>query len=61
MARALGLAHGQTVSHWEIGFRVPKGVSERFLQLLDALPTEDLQRITKRLEKLGAEELRARK
>lgn len=61
MAEALGLAHAHTISHWENGFRVPKGVSDRFLRLLDGLPADDLQRITKRLEKLGTEEPRARK
>ncbi len=61
MARALGLAHAHTISHWENGFRIPKGVSDRFLSLLDELQNDELRKITKRLEKLGTEESRARK
>lgn len=61
MAQALGLAHAHTISHWENGFRVPKGVSDRFLRLLDGLTTDELHRITKCLEKLGTKEPRVRK
>lgn len=62
MARALGIAQAHTISHWETGFRVPKGISARFLRFLSALPQEDLLKITKHLEKLGMKEKpRARK
>ena len=61
MAQALGLAHAHTISHWENGFRVPKGISERFLSLLDELSGDELRRVTRRLEKMGMEESDARK
>ena len=60
MAKAMGLADGHTISHWENGFRIPKGVSNRFLCFLDTLPKDELRKIAKRLEKLGTEESDAR-
>ena len=61
MAVSLGIADGHTISHWENGVRVPKGMSERILKLLSALPNNELRKITKRLEKLSTEASSARK
>lgn len=61
MARSLGISQGHTISHWENGFRTPKGVSARLLRLLNELSGDELRKITKRLEKMGLEESDARK
>lgn len=61
MAQGLGISDGHTISHWERGFRIPKGVSARILRFLSELSQEELRKIAKHLEKLGTEDSRARK
>lgn len=61
MAKAIGIADQDTISHWETGFRIPKGISERMLLLLEKLRGTELRRVTKRLEKIGLEKTKGNK
>ena len=60
MAAALGIADPNTISHWETGFRTPKGISERLLLLLEKLRGKELQRVTRQLERIGTEKSSAK-
>ncbi|MBI4924754.1 MAG: helix-turn-helix transcriptional regulator [Bdellovibrio sp.] len=55
MAKAIGIADPNTISHWETGFRTPMGVSERLLLLLEKLRGKSLHQVIKQLEKIGSE------
>ena len=54
MARIIG-SSTMVISHWENGFRVPQGITARFLALLYSLPDSDLKKVSKLLEKLSKE------
>ena len=61
MSEALGLANRVTIAHWENATRVPTATALRLLQLLNELPKAELEKITKRLVRLGMEKSREKK
>lgn len=61
MARAIGVAHPVTISHWENGHRIPSGVTERFLRLLSSLSDAELNKFARRLEEMDRSEPRVKK
>ena len=61
MARALGVAQYVTISHWETGFREPKGITERFLCYLECLSEPELKKAARYLDALSKVEKHAKK
>ena len=55
MAAYLGLSGGVVISHWENNVNPPRGLSVRFLRLLELMSDAELEKTKKSLRRIHAE------